>query len=159
MTERLAQIRQRCEAATPGPWLGDTIRGYIKYEMRGPGGELVLAVNHKEGNFGFIGANKIADRTFVLHSRADIEWLLDRVDSLMAGQDEERARLEHAVAEAALAESAIELPQYSAIAGRTPEREAVERAWSAAMDRYNEAVKALRDHIARKDQGATRDEQ
>lgn len=66
--------------------------------------------------------------------------------------DEERARLEHAVAEAALAESAIELPQYSAIAGRTPEREAVERAWSAAMDRYNESVKALREYIAREEQ-------
>jgi hypothetical protein len=66
--------------------------------------------------------------------------------------DEERARLERAVADAALAESAIELPQYGTNAKYTPEREAVERAWSAAMDRYNEAVKALREHIAREEQ-------
>ena len=66
--------------------------------------------------------------------------------------DEERARLERAVVDAALAESAIELPQYGTNAKYTPEREAVERAWSAAMDRYNEAVKALREHIAREEQ-------
>jgi len=86
--EILEEIRERCNKATPGPWRGDRYDGSIKYEMHGAGKKLVLAVNHKEMTFGFTGTNSIADEDFVLHSREDVEWLLDKIDCLLTELDE-----------------------------------------------------------------------
>jgi hypothetical protein len=82
--DRLAEIRKRCEAATPGPWHGDRYDGSIKYEMRGADDALVLAVDHKNGTFGFLGDKETADEKFVLHSREDVPYLLTEVERLRA---------------------------------------------------------------------------
>jgi hypothetical protein len=82
--DRLAEIKARCEAATPGPWHGDRYDGSIKYEMRGADDALVLAVDHKNGTFGFLGDKETADEKFVLHSREDVPYLLTEVERLRA---------------------------------------------------------------------------
>ncbi len=56
-TERLAQIRARVQAATPGPWTTKTLH------------------------------TTLADATFIAASRQDIPYLLDLVDSLTAERD------------------------------------------------------------------------
>ena len=56
-TERLAEIRARVEAATPGPWTTKTLH------------------------------TTLADATFIAASRQDIPYLLDLVDSLTAERD------------------------------------------------------------------------
>lgn len=56
----------------------------------------------------------------------------------------ERERLERAVIEAVLEESGI---NFDLSHEGTPEREAAEHAWSTAMDEYDCAVHALRQHL------------
>lgn len=51
---------------TPGPWKGDRIDGMVKYSITGANGDLVLAVQHKSFEFGFIGPNAPGDELLVL---------------------------------------------------------------------------------------------
>lgn len=80
--ERLEEIRARCEAATPGPWRGDRHDGSIKYAMYGADDTAVLTVDHKDATSGFLGDRCVADEEFVLHSRADVSWLLAEIERL-----------------------------------------------------------------------------
>ena len=91
MTEQeLEAIRQRCEAATPGPWIGDRNDGTIKYAMLGgkDGQAEVLKVDHKNGESGFYCGDEVpyeqceANEEFVKHSRQDIPALLAEVKRL-----------------------------------------------------------------------------
>ena len=63
-TKRIAEIRARVEAATPGPWTTKTLH------------------------------TTLADADFIAHSRADVPYLLDLVASLTAERDALRDRYE-----------------------------------------------------------------
>jgi len=73
--ERLAEIRGRCAAATPGPWVVGSRRSYdwpafVIRDMAGPTDDEVGA-----------------DRLFIENSRDDIPFLLSEVDCLTAERD------------------------------------------------------------------------
>ena len=82
--ERIAEIRARVEAATPGPWeqgmIGDSLINEVDYSA----------------SFGFIEVNAelsddgqygVADATFIAASRQDIPDLLAEVERLSAERD------------------------------------------------------------------------
>jgi ubiquinone biosynthesis protein UbiJ len=72
MPDRLAEIRARLDAATPGPWDYDHITRNVEADSRWlPDKRHVVApmVGHFDG-------------TLIAHAPADIAWLLDEVDSL-----------------------------------------------------------------------------
>ena len=70
MSDRIsaAEARRLREAATPGPWTGDCHDGSVKYSVRGSDGEMVLAVDHKNGTFGFMAYRCDGDERLVLAS-------------------------------------------------------------------------------------------
>ena len=62
--ERLAQIRERCEKATPGPWVYDV----LAEEIRTAHGEPILDCGRAD--------QFDSDGEFAAHAREDIPWLL-----------------------------------------------------------------------------------
>lgn len=82
----LDELKEMLEKITPEPWLGDMHNGQVKYEIKGGNGELVLRVNHKDGEFGFVGDNGINDADFVLKARTAIPVLIRVIENLI--QDE-----------------------------------------------------------------------
>ena len=66
-TKRIAEIRARVEAATPGPWTTKTLH------------------------------TTLADAAFIAHSGEDVPYLLDLVASLTAERDEYRRALRYLV--------------------------------------------------------------
>ena len=76
--DRLTEIRQRTEAATPGPWDSKTNR---HPECNGePWGWISGA----SGNITWSGSAGKANADFIAHSREDIPYLLSEVDRLNA---------------------------------------------------------------------------
>ena len=71
MTERLAQIRQRCEAATPGPWVEED--GFI----------LTAAGQRMVADFVPFSANS----EFMAAARDDVPYLLAEIERLTAERD------------------------------------------------------------------------
>jgi hypothetical protein len=72
MSDRLAEIRARLDAATPGPWDYDHITRNVEADSRWlPDKRHVVApmVGHFDG-------------TLIAHAPADIAWLLDEVERL-----------------------------------------------------------------------------
>jgi hypothetical protein len=85
----LDAIEARANAATPGPWRGDRHDGTAKYSVEGAPSTsgpqaLVLRVDHKDGEFGFVGLNGTADEAFVLAARTDVPALVAEVRRLTA---------------------------------------------------------------------------
>lgn len=89
--EQLTAIKQRIEKATPGPWVGDRTDGTIKYQMGQSGCEcaaespwdcphLVLRVNHKSGDYGFLGQRRDEDAEFVMGARTDMPALVEALE-------------------------------------------------------------------------------
>jgi len=96
--ERLAEIRARCWAATPGPWHVCERGFYDECDVTGPEPGAI------RGQYA-----KFADAAFVAAAREDIPFLLVEIDRLMAERDGEQARLRDVVVEAALAERRAEI--------------------------------------------------
>ena len=71
--DRLEEIRQRAEAATPGPWKTVTHEEYSTVDVDEQGGE----------NIAMVGS-AIADADFIANAREDIPHLLSEVDRLNA---------------------------------------------------------------------------
>lgn len=73
MTDRLAEIRARLNAATPGPW---------EWREWSCGDEAITGPD----NTGFVvnvdEATPHADADLIAHAPADIAWLLDEVERL-----------------------------------------------------------------------------
>ena len=82
--EHLEQWRALADAATPGPWRGDTDRGELKYAVLGGDRELVIKVDHKNAESGFVGDNGENDGAFVLAARTAVPALLAEVERLRA---------------------------------------------------------------------------
>jgi hypothetical protein len=77
---RLAEIRTRTNAATQGPWKRTEVRVMADCEASG------LSYDGKR--------NRQANAEFMAHARADIPWLLDRVQEL---EEALRTIAEHSV--------------------------------------------------------------
>ena len=83
-TEQLDVIRERCEMATPGPWIVTGKEHYMKIETRAETdpfrkhGRLIVR------EFGIASPCTIgqSNADFVAHSRTDIPALLNEIDRL-----------------------------------------------------------------------------
>lgn len=82
----LKEIRERCEAATPGPWKMDEEFIYIK-GFAGP--MIICRVNrpveiawNSMGNGRTYSVSAQPNKEFIAHARTDIPLLLDRIDAL-----------------------------------------------------------------------------
>jgi hypothetical protein len=75
MAARLREIRERCEAATPGPWGSppwvDTLERWALHQIReGRDGSTEYVAP-------FAAVDGEADRDFIAHAREDVPFLLD----------------------------------------------------------------------------------
>jgi hypothetical protein len=74
LTARLAEIRERCEKATPGPW------------TREVGGTACIGVPSPPAAWTLLaqvyGTNHAANETFIAAAREDVPWLLAEVTAL-----------------------------------------------------------------------------
>jgi hypothetical protein len=107
--DRLVEIRERCEAATPGPWAADGDRvfpvGWPAVatchwqfgSVGGPAGHPMLK-DHPDWGGGLWNARANAD--FIAAAREDVPYLLTEVERLradVARLEEERDRLREAL--------------------------------------------------------------
>ena len=86
--ERLAEMRQRAEAATPGPWAQGMVGDSVINEVDCSATFGFIEVNAElsdDGNFG------VSDADFIAHARQDIPDLLAEVERLSAERDAERS--------------------------------------------------------------------
>jgi hypothetical protein len=82
--ERLADIRQRADAATPGPWLVEDDHRDLNRWVTSESGTL-------EANFGYLGNRNQDDARFTAHAREDIPALLAEIERLRAVEAAARA--------------------------------------------------------------------
>ena len=80
--QELDALKALANAATPGPWHGDGNGGRVKYSVYGANEALVLRVDHKNAESGFLGDNAENDEAFVLAVRAAVPALLAEVERL-----------------------------------------------------------------------------
>ncbi|MCQ1989668.1 ead/Ea22-like family protein [Pseudomonas sp. Eb3] len=90
MTIDKAKLKALAEAATPGRHYDrlESAGGGIKYECTGDDGSLVLKVDHKNNEFGFVGDRGEADEAFFLAcGPATILALLAEIERLEKFED------------------------------------------------------------------------
>lgn len=75
----VAAIRERCEAATPGPWIRDPEYASVCAPARD--GECVAVCSMSDGP---PAAGWVADAEFIAHAREDIPVLLAEIERLQA---------------------------------------------------------------------------
>ena len=95
--DRLTEIRQRTEAATPGPWKvvdqGNTVPSLqVVNETTWENPKQIKVCSS-------ISPKREADANFIAHSREDMEWLLTLADALKAQLASTLTRAEAAEAE------------------------------------------------------------
>ncbi len=77
----LSEVRSRCDAATPGPWIafveGRDMTSGDTFIVRGTG----VAPNTSEEDL-YLTGGTIADHDFIAHARQDIPLLLDEIERL-----------------------------------------------------------------------------
>lgn len=80
MTDRLAEIRARLDAATPGPW---RVIEPLQQTARPPCRMIVadLEAPQQSSEIGDVQMSWV-DTRFITHAPADIAWLLDEVERL-----------------------------------------------------------------------------
>lgn len=76
MPDRLAEIRARLDAATPGPWV------YPEDDL--------TRIQASDGVSVAVITRRIDDADLIAHAPADIAWLLDEVEQLRESLDIER---------------------------------------------------------------------
>ena len=69
---RTEEIRARLSAATPGPWEGDALEGYIV---------------SRSGDVATVTMWSDPDASLMIHAPADLAYLLGRIDALEADSD------------------------------------------------------------------------
>ena len=89
--ERIAEIKERCEEATPGVWCSHEGTIYYGKERRGVREHCLCCVTHsyEEGMF---TSQDVRDGQFIAHSRTDLPDAIAEVERLLA----ENARLREA---------------------------------------------------------------
>lgn len=83
--EQLQEWQAATDAATPGPWRGDRHDGTVKYHVYGANDAVVLQVDHKNGESGFLGDNGDNDEAFVLAARTAMPALLAEATKVRRG--------------------------------------------------------------------------
>ncbi len=74
---KLAEIRKRCNEATPGPWIT-----YIEGRDQISGSDVIVrGENGSEEDLYLTGAT-IEDHDFIAHARQDIPYLLKEIERL-----------------------------------------------------------------------------
>jgi hypothetical protein len=85
-TERLREIRERCERATKGPIVAVNRGLYRPYcnTVRPEAVDRAMLNNFRYGDWiaAYTGPNALADAEFDAHARADIPALLDEIERL-----------------------------------------------------------------------------
>lgn len=81
--ERLAEIRARAEAATPGPWRQDVMYVDAVVPQGRPGGEVIIQCYPTVRHLNAVVPVK-ANAAFVAHSRKDVPELLAEIERLTA---------------------------------------------------------------------------
>jgi len=79
LARRIDEIRRRCEAATPGPWVDMSTR----HEVGPIRSAETIAEICRDPELD----DREADRDFIAHAREDVPWLLN----ILATADQERA--------------------------------------------------------------------
>ncbi len=82
-SQRIAQIRTREQAATPGPWEHDT-SGRGGYNLHGAWFGGYIPRNPPLGTPELWMAEKLADAAFISAARSDIPWLVARLQKAEA---------------------------------------------------------------------------
>jgi hypothetical protein len=74
----LGEIRQRCDAATPGPW-----KSFIEGRDHTSGSSFIMTGSgQNRGNDIELSGATAADQDFIAHARQDIPRLLDEIARL-----------------------------------------------------------------------------
>jgi hypothetical protein len=80
--EELAEIRERAEAATPGPWFG-----IPNPDWSGANWRIARDANEPWGNFGQLAYVAPQNGPFIAHARTDIPALLSHIAAVEAQRD------------------------------------------------------------------------
>ncbi|TCT93306.1 hypothetical protein [Pseudomonas sp. LP_4_YM] len=171
MTIDKAKLKVLAEAATPGRHYDrlESAGGGIKYECTGDDGSLVLKVDHKNDEFGFVGDRGEADEAFFLAcSPATILALLAEIERLAADEQEATAlcsRLSDLLRDVALAVRGPEEPlkrhgfadlpsRVKAVVAERDQLKAENEDYKSGQERYEQIIddlkaenEALRKHI------------
>jgi hypothetical protein len=73
--ERIAKLRELCEKATAGPWVGDRYDGTVKYRMLSEAGETVMTCCDDCGMYE-------ENSEFTMEARTALPELLDEVERM-----------------------------------------------------------------------------
>ena len=114
-TARLAEIRERVQAATDGPWLAVAGEGPSDWPIVIPDGSDLGTYLCASPDDGVRGGHSEADAKFIAAARADVPWLLSEVERLTAECDRARglaARLEAQLAQVAEVVHGMETLRY-----------------------------------------------
>lgn len=71
---RIQEIRNRCDAATPGPW-----RSFWEGRHHTSGDSVIIRGEQEEREDLYISPCTMADQDFIAHARQDVPALLDEV--------------------------------------------------------------------------------
>jgi len=71
--ERLAEIKLRCEQATPGPW-----KSFVEAREKFSGSDFIMT----EGKDIYLSGATVADQDFIANARQDIPDLLKEIERL-----------------------------------------------------------------------------
>lgn len=74
--DRLDEIRERCEAATPGPWFSHESHNWHKDP---PKEYFIITRGMREVVASWV---ETSDAQFIAHAREDIPWLLAMLDEM-----------------------------------------------------------------------------
>ena len=76
--KKIAEIRERCEAASPGPWIS-----YIEGRDHTSGSDFIMIGEggNRSEDIELTGATK-ADQDFIAHARQDVPTLIAEIERL-----------------------------------------------------------------------------
>ena len=83
-TEYLTEVRKRCDAATPSPWVS-FVEGR---EFLGGDSVITRGANRQEADL-YLSGGTAADQDFIAHARQDIPLLLDEIARLQRLLDDQ----------------------------------------------------------------------
>lgn len=113
--ERIAEIRARLEAATPGPWKANLyLGGAYAIDRIAPNGDRLARVAVVDGMI-----QTPANAALIAHAPTDLAYLLDRIDKL------ERAVWEHGFR--------LGYGRGNAGPSKVPDADEVEREWERSV--------------------------
>lgn len=84
-TERLKEIRERCDKATPGPW--DTKKDGTIYSKADEVNPIIAETEYYYDDDSAQLCINTDDEEFILHARQDVSFLLDLVERLQNERD------------------------------------------------------------------------